>query len=315
MKGLELARLYFYEVGIPMIEEKFPEYKGKIAAGLVADGSECFGFDDEISRDHDWGPSFCLWLTGQDYEAIGIPLQNEYNRLPRDFAGFSARQVSEWGSGRIGVFEIGQFYKRFIGFDHVPSTLTEWLAIPELNLAVATNGSVFIDPVGEFTAFRDKLKQFYPEDIRLKKIASRCITMAQSGQYNYMRCAKRGEYVAAHYAEAQFMDNVISMVFLLNRKYKPFYKWMHRALKELPILGNTIYKLFCDLVNTHEMAVGQGIYERKSHLMEETCRHIIEELWKQGLSDSESDFLFDHGPVIQSRIQDPQVRGLNVWAG
>ena len=106
-------------------------------------------------------------------------------------------------TGRTGVFEIGEFYKRFIGFNHVPESLREWQAIPEENLAAATNGKVFVDPVGAFTAFRDNLKAFYPEDVRLKKIASRCMTMAQSGQYNYARCMRREEYVAARLAEAQ----------------------------------------------------------------------------------------------------------------
>ena len=57
MKGLELCELYYKEVGAPMIAGKFPGYEEKIAVGLVGDGSECFGYDDELSRDHDWGPS------------------------------------------------------------------------------------------------------------------------------------------------------------------------------------------------------------------------------------------------------------------
>ena len=38
----------FYETyGKPMIEKNFPEYVSKIAVGLVGEGSDCFGFDDE----------------------------------------------------------------------------------------------------------------------------------------------------------------------------------------------------------------------------------------------------------------------------
>ena len=247
-----------------MIEEKFPAYREKIAAGLVGDGSECFGFDDEISQDHDWGPAFCLWLTKEDYGAIGTLLRNEVDKLPREFAGIKAREESFWGTGRTGVFEIGEFYKRFIGFNHVPEGLREWQAIPEENLAAATNGKVFMDPVGEFTAFRQRLKEFYPEDLRLKKIASRCMTMAQSGQYNYTRCIRRGEYVAARLAEAHFINDTISMVFLLNKQYKPFYKWMHRAVKQLPILGDTMYRLFSDLVSRLRGGTGRGcLYQEK----------------------------------------------------
>ena len=296
-----------------MIEEKFPAYRGKIAAGLVGDGSECFGFDDEISQDHDWGPAFCLWLTEEDYRAIGAVLRNEVNKLPREFAGFKAREESFWGTGRTGVFEIGEFYKRFIGFNHVPDGLREWQAIPEENLAAATNGKIFMDPVGEFTAFRERLKKFYPEDLRLKKIASRCMTMAQSGQYNYIRCIRRAEYVAARLAEARFINDTISMVFLLNKQYKPFYKWMHRALRGLPVLGDTAYELFLDLVTKHEHESGEAICKKKIDCMEEMARLVIEELRKDGLSDSESDFLLDHGPIVQAKIKDARIRDMNVW--
>ena len=279
----------------------------------MGDGSECYGFDDEISRDHDWGPDFCLWLNSQDYEAISAKLQEEFERLPTEFEGFPRRQVSAWGAGRVGVFEIGQFYRRFIGLDRVPADNWEWRAIPEDSLAACTNGKVFVDPLGEFTAFREGLKKFYPEDVRLKKIASRCMTIAQSGQYNFMRCVRRDEYVAAQYAETKFCADTISLTFMLNKEYKPFYKWMHRAMKPLPILGEPVHDLLWDIVNTHESDLMEGMYEKKSRLMEETCALVDDQLRKEGLIDSPSDFLLDHGPLVQSKIQDPEIRSLDVW--
>ena len=51
-----------------MIERNFPKLVGRYAAGMVGEGSGCFGFDDEISRDHDFGPGFCIWLTDDDYD-------------------------------------------------------------------------------------------------------------------------------------------------------------------------------------------------------------------------------------------------------
>ena len=314
MKGLELAEQYFFTVGAPMIREHFPDYEGRIAAGLVGMGSECFGFDDEISRDHDWGPTFCLWLTKRDHEKIGIDLQVAFDDLPTSFAGFGPREESAWGRGRSGVFEIGQFYKQFIGYDHPPQRLNEWRIIPETNLATATNGRIFIDPLGEFTAFRNRLLDFYPEDIRLKKIASRCMTIAQAGQYNYLRCVRRQEYVAAAWNEVKFISDIISLVFLLNRQYRPFPKWMHRAMRNLTILGEALYDLLFELVTINNGNVERIVYDRKGSLMEEMCHLVINELRQEKLSNSPSDFLLDHGPVIQNLIKDPQIKAINVWA-
>ena len=308
MQGLELAEKYFNHYGMPMILKKFAGYEDRIAAGLVGDGSECFGFDDDISRDHDWGPSFCLWLTQKDDQTIGHALQAETDKLPRDFAGYGPRQVSAFGDNRVGVFEIGSFYQRFIGLDRLPASLDEWLRIPEDVLAVCTNGKVFYDPLGEFTGFRNGLKGFYPEDVRLKKIASRCMTIAQFGQYNFRRCVKRKEYVAAGYAEAKFCSDVISVIFLLNSEYKPFFKWMHRALRCLPILGEFVYKAVNDIVTSVD-------YDEKYSLIEKICTAIRGEFQRQGLSDSTSDFLQDHGPIIQQKIKNPSLRARNILLG
>ena len=62
MKGLALSRAYYEEYGAPMLKKEFPELSGLICCGLAGDGSECFGFDDEVSRDHDFEPGFCLFL-------------------------------------------------------------------------------------------------------------------------------------------------------------------------------------------------------------------------------------------------------------
>jgi len=307
MKGLEISERFFKEHGLPMIHEKFSNYKDRIAAGLVGDGSECYGFDDEISRDHDWGPSFCLWLNKNDYAEIGQLLQAEYDKLPQAFEGFQ-RKISAWGEGRVGVFETGEFYKKFIGTEHVPENADEWLFLPESYLAACTNGKVFHDPLGEFTQFRNRLLEFYPEDVRLKKMAARCMSIAQAGQYNFMRCVKRMGYVAAQYAETKFYADTISLVFLLNKKYTPFFKWMHKAVKDLPILGGAAYKTILESVLAHD-------YNKKYRLIEEICANIITEFKKQGLSEDGSDFLLDHGPIIQAKIKDPKLREMNVWVG
>ena len=73
-------------MGKPMIAAKYPQYAGRIAAGLVGHGSECYGFDDAYSQDHDFGPRFCLWLTDEDYAAIGEQLEVDYEALPRKFS-------------------------------------------------------------------------------------------------------------------------------------------------------------------------------------------------------------------------------------
>jgi Domain of unknown function (DUF4037) len=308
MKGLVLAERYFYAHGLPMILNDFPFHAERIACGLVGDGSECYGFDDEISRDHDWGPGFCIWLTHEDHEDIGKDLMRSYEQLPRIFSGFGPRKQSEWGNDRVGVFEISAFYRRFIGLQAVPQSNEDWMMIPESALAAATNGKVFHDPFGEFSSFRKQLLDFYPDDVRLKKIVARCMTSAQSGQYNLGRCLERGDPFAAQYAETKFCADVISLVFLINRRYTPFYKWMHPALAGLPRLGKAIHERIVSLIQTLD-------YQLKHEIVEEICSLIIAELKAEGLTDSSSNFLLDHGPSIQGKIRDKEFRERNIWIG
>ena len=305
MKGMELSRLYYEEVCKPVIEKEAGELTGRIAAGLVGEGSECYGYDDEISRDHDFGPSCCFWLAKEDYRIYGGKLREILDSLPKSFMSFPALKMSEWGGGRRGVLNTESFYRKFTGKENGPETLDEWRMIPETNLSIVTNGSVFSDPLGEFTKIRNRLLEYYPEDIRLDKIASRCMKIAQSGQYNLGRCLKRGEFVAARIAEAEFVNESIYMIYLLNKKYMPFYKWMHKDMQFLPILGKEVHNLLNNLISIQN--------SEKPETAEKICGLIINELKIQGISENKSDFLLDHGPDIQKRISDESLRNSNPW--
>ena len=305
MKGMELSRLYYEKVCKPVIEKEAGELTERTAVGLVGEGSECYGYDDEISRDHDFGPSCCFWLTKEDYRIYGGKLREILDSLPKSFMSFPALKMSEWGGGRRGVLNTESFYRKFTGKENGPETLNEWRMIPETNLSIVTNGSVFSDPLGEFTKIRNRLLEYYPEDIRLDKIASRCMKIAQSGQYNLGRCLKRGEFVAARIAEAEFINESIYMIYLLNKKYMPFYKWMHKDMQFLPILGKEVHNLLNNLISIQN--------SEKPETAEKICGLIINELKIQGISENKSDFLLDHGPDIQRKISDESLRNSNPW--
>ncbi len=307
MKGLDLAGGFFAAHGAPLIRERFGHLEGRIAAGLVGLGSDCLGFDDEYSRDHDWGPGFCLWLNRSDYEAHGASLALAYQGLPQSFEG-AARETSAWGEGRVGVFEIGAFYRRFLGRGDAPETLFDWLRLDENSLSVCTSGEVFRDPLGEFSAIRDKLLDYYPDDVRIAKIAARCMAVGQSGQYNFLRSLWRRDHFAAQYAEVKFCADAISLVHLLNRSYAPYYKWLMRSVARLPLLGEFVGEKISALVAC-------GDCEEKRAFIDEICAAVVCALQAEGLSDSGSVFLADHGPVVHERIADPALRALDVWIG
>jgi len=307
MHGLQLARQYYEEVGLPLLQTEFAAELEAIAVGLVGDGSDCLGFDDKFSTDHDWGPGFCCWLRQEDFQVFGERLRAAYARLPTAFLG-RERNTSEWGDNRVGVFEIGAFYRGFLGRQGVPASLADWMRLPEANLAACTSGEIFRDPPGEFSRIRAHLLAHYPDDVRLAKIAARCMSAGQAGQYNFHRSIWRGEYYAAQHAETKFCADAMSIVYLLNRRYAPFYKWVHRGLAGLPRLGRFVAQKVNALIASPE-------YEDKKQLIVEIAEAIVFELQEEGLSDAEGPFLVDHGPRVHARIADPGLRQLNVWVG
>ena len=246
MKGLELSQRYYEAYGREMIERIDPALLARVSVGLCGEGSQCFGFDDQISQDHDFAPGFCVWLSEEDFSRYGRALREAYDGLPDDFCGFSRKNVI--AGERLGVMTSGGFYKRFTGNPEGPRSNLDWLMTPEAHLASATNGQLFHDQNPAFSRTRERLLAFYPEDVRRKKLAARAAIMAQAGQYNLLRLIKREDKVAASLALARFTEASISMAHLLNRRYTPFYKWGFYSMRTLPKLGGAVAPLLSALV-------------------------------------------------------------------
>ena len=280
MKGLEIARAYYEEYGEPMLREKFPELMPFVAAGLTGSGSECWGFDDEVSRDHDFEPGFCLFLPGEDVvdRRTAFELEKAYAALPKEFMGLRRSLVSPVGGARHGVLRTAEFMRDKVGKADGNLSLMEWLYMPDYILAEAVNGEIFKDGYGEVTAIRDRLKR-RPKDVRLKKLAGQLLLMGQSGQYNYRRCLRHGETGAAQLAAVEFVKSSMAAVFLLNDEYQPYYKWSFRAMRALPKLALTAELLEYLLTTDNEPDTA----EEKSKVMEGIAADIAGELREQGL--------------------------------
>ena len=303
IKGLELSKKYFYDLVLPEFEKNLNNVLPLCAFGLVGEGSECYGYDDKISQDHDFGPSVCIWLRKDDYLKHKDKINEVLKKLPKTYLGFQELKESEWGSDRRGLLNIEDFYFKFLGSSKAPETIADWQKIPETALATVTNGEVFLDNLGEFSKIRNDLLNYYPEAMRQNKIATRLMNISQHGQYNYTRCLKRNDLVAANQCLYLFVDEVIHLVFLLNRRYKIFYKWSNRALLDLKILGREIHKLLEDMV----FAQNKIPYVRK------ICKVLAEELRNQKLTNCDSEFLGDLGVDIQKNIDDEFFKNYSPW--
>lgn len=227
--GLALSREYYEAFGIPMIREQFGEYEDRIAVGLAGRGSDCFGYDDALSRDHDWGPDFCMWVTDETYAEIGAALQNAYEALPAEFKGYRrAPHVS--GRNRRGVIKISEFYRSLVGAERYEEI--DWRNVSDASLAAAVNGEVFRDDEGIFTDYRNRLLIGYPEHIFYLKLAEAGAKYAQAAEYNFGRMLQRGDELTARMFAWDGIREAMRLQLYLEGKYPPHDKWLYRSLQE-----------------------------------------------------------------------------------
>ena len=238
MNGIELAESFYLTYGRDLIAATVPDAVGRIAVGIAGQGSECFGYDDELSRDHDYEPGFSIWLTDEDDVKIGVALARAYRTLPREFSGVKLR--SRTGEGTcFGVSTADGFFRSTVGRTDVPTDPMEWMSLPDHAIAVAVNGKIFRDDAGIMTRRREGFRYGMPEDVRKQKLAARIALMAQAGDYNYPRMLSRGDEAAARLSVFEYVRHALAAVYLIAGEPRPYYKWQFRGLSDLPCLRET----------------------------------------------------------------------------
>ena len=310
---LDESRDFWERRLFPAIGREFPQYTERIAAGVVGDGSECFGYADQISEDHDFGVGVSLWLMDEDAAQIGTALDRLYRKELSAWLGTEsscARSPEDLLfrlHQRRGVQTVRNFYRYQLGFEIDPETPSisnsAWFYTEECRFAAAVNGVVFRDDLGRFTAIRTLLQNHYPERIFRMRLANAVHEYAGAAQANYARCMARGDIVAAELCKTRGIDSAMDILFLLRQRYAPYYKWKYRAFKEL-VASSEAAALIAEMAELQpDGSIWKGYhYDARSVnradslvvLFDRLAGILVNELKHAGLTDSSEIFLESH---------------------
>ena len=301
--AFENSRRFYVNQVSKMIHDKFGRYEDRIAVGIAGEGSDCFGYDDFMSRDHDFGTGVCLWITDEDKELFGNDLKREYDDLAKKQSGNNlTRRLSD----RRGVMTIHDFYSNILGIDcntgDCMLTERDWRTLDYTCLATAVNGDVFRDDLGQFSAFRRLLLDYYPDSVWKTHIINELHRFSAALQVNYARCMTRGDIVAARLCHTQGLEAAMELYFLMNRVYAPYYKWTFRRLEELDMIASGRYAALIKELAAADMDI--SCWEGREYrpnilnmddkivmLTERIAGCIVAYLRKLGFTDSQDPYL------------------------
>jgi hypothetical protein len=243
--GLELARAFFSQAVQPLLATRMPA--ATYAAALLGPGSDVLGFDTPVSTDRDWGPRLQLFLPEPELAerapAIDRLLRNE---LPSEFFGFATGFSEPDRAGHryplgpdarpvnhlIEITSVERFAFRLLGFSPLADMgARQWLLAPQERLLELTAGEVFVDPFGELTKLRERLR-YYPRQIWLYLMAAQWRRLGRREELA-ARAGMSGDDLGSRLLVASLVREIIHLAFLLERRYAPWDQWLTRAFSRL----------------------------------------------------------------------------------
>ena len=177
----------------------------------------------------------------------------------------------------------------------------------EWRLATAVNGEIFHKADNGFTKIREQLLSYYPDRIWKMRLSQELANASQAGQYNYSRMMARKEYVTAKISLARYEESIIKIIHLINRKYCPYYKWMHKSMKSVTHLPEIydVLRAVADMPDQRDAWIdykydGTVNGDDQIALTMEIIGNIISnKLNELGLSDISDPYLEHHIPYIR----------------
>ncbi|MCM1991754.1 DUF4037 domain-containing protein [Oceanirhabdus seepicola] len=296
MKGLELCESFYFDVVKILIDKNFPMLKNKYAAGLIGYGSDVLGNDDELSRDHEWGPRCHIWLMEDDYNKyageIDMMLKSE---LPLEYLGYKTRFVfneefevlittddKHNSIHHVAITTVERYLRIQYGIVNKDNKKNEyylnnieWLCIPEQKLLELTRGKIFEDSIGEITKVR-KTFSYYNDDVWKYKVLYCWRELDDLATVPL--CFKRNQIISGKIILTRIIENTIRLVYLYNKKYYPGYmKWFSYEFSKLP-------KLAASISTKLEKCLNEEDITKIINIMENVFLEILEEHNRLGVT-------------------------------
>lgn len=269
IKGLDLCRGFFFDIAKPVLDNAFPALR--YSAGLIGYGSDVLGYDDEVSRDHMWGPRFYLFIRPQDMADKQLIFNTLCEALPYQYQGYSVnftepdpndngvRHAKYIDCGKVNPLIFIQTFDEFlverIGTADLPSLRPlDWLAFSEHRLLSLVSGTMFIDNLN----LMDKISplKYYPPDVKAYLIASNWNIIA-SEQAFVKRCGSYGDEIGSLLICARIAERLMRLCFLYKDTYAPYSKWLGTAFDRLPV-DNEIKRLINLSLHTPSLSLREN---------------------------------------------------------
>lgn len=245
---VDISRDFFYEIILPIFERDFSDVSAQTAFGVFGYGSDVLRMDDEFSRDHNWGIRINALMPDAVYSARHQEILSRVSsQIPLTWRGHALQQ----GFANTFGLELGSlegFLARTIGIARPPQNNLEWLNIPEEDITHVIGGEVWHDPLGKFSAVRETLNAYYPEPVRLRRIAHWARYFSGMGAYALKRAILRGSDYYANITFTRAIRLGVQMSFLLDKRYFPYDKWTFAFFQKLPRMSKLLEPLVSEAV-------------------------------------------------------------------
>lgn len=234
---IDESHAFWDEVVHPFLADRFPAETSQMAAGFFGYGSEVLRLDDEYSTDHHFGLRVNILLPEALMQSRGAAIEDGLAAsLPPEWRGRELREGYTRTKG-VALASLEQHLRSTIGLERAPETLTEWLKIPEEDITHVVAGEVWHEPQGRFTAIRQSLGDYYPEPVRLRRLAHWSRYFSGMGVYALKRALLRDNLLYASTTFARSLRWGVQMAFMLDRTYYPYDKWLTAMFHRLPRMG------------------------------------------------------------------------------